>query len=309
MVAASLLALSLFAGCASSEDDSGSASGCGDWCFGGQTGSLVPACGVTPNAISRGVPASAAGIVVSSEPCGDARLFDALTVRDASGQPIPFSAEPLPNGELLIHPQNGFAPGVYTVSVQAGGDDEDAGVESNADAGGPVGATFWQQTVSVEASMPLPQSFGTVGREQYGCRTLLELRPEATVLPYLGLISVDIQVNTGAARTWIATGTMKLENGVTRVELPGDLLGGLLDGEHTLHITVRLAGEAAPLESFMMTLSLPCEGSGDTYYAADEEAGGCSAITPGGATAHESSACGAFVLIAFALRKRRRAAR
>ena len=39
-----------------------------------------------------------------------------------------------------------------------------------------------------------------LGREQYGCDVMLELRPEAAVLPYLGLLSVDIQVNEGAAR-------------------------------------------------------------------------------------------------------------
>jgi hypothetical protein len=307
-----LLALFLLAGCSAMDESSRASTGgnCVDWCFGGQTGSLMPVCGVTPNTMSRGVPASGAGIVVLSEPCGDARLLDALTVRDASGRAIPFSVEQLPNGELLIHPENGLTPGSYTVSVQSGDADEDAGADSMPDAGEPVSTTLWRQTVSVQESTALPQLFGTIGRQQQGCSTLLELAPEANVVPYLGLLSVDVQVDSGPVRTLIVTGTMQLQNdGVAREELPPDALNGLPDGEHTLHIVVRLAGESAPLETFAMTLSVPCNGSGATYDAAGETDAGCRAVAPGGARAEQSSAGAAFALFAFALRKRRWRAR
>lgn len=309
MVGARALALWLLAGCSSMDEGGSQASmgGCQPWCFGGQTGSLMPACGITPNAMIRGVPASAAGIVVSAEECGDARLFDALTVRDASGLPIPFSTEQLPNGEILIHPDDGLTPGSYTVSVPAGGEDEDAGVEPSPDAGEPASTTLWQQTVTVQASMPLPQVFGTIGREQYGCDVVLELRPEAAVLPYLGSLSVDIQVKEGAARTLIKTGTMKLVNGVTRVQLPDDLHEGLPDGEHTLHVAIKLAGEAAPLETYMLTLSVPCDITDSAYYTEGND--GCTAIAAGGASAPESAAAAALALTAIAFRKRRRPAR
>jgi hypothetical protein len=308
MVGAGALALWLLAGCSASDEGAQANVGvCDSWCSGGQTGSLIPSCGITPNAMMRGVPASAAGIVVSADECGDARLFDALTVRDASGRPIAFTTEQLPNGEILIHPNSGLTPGSYTVSVPAAGVDEDAGVESSPDASEPVSTTLWQQTVTVQPSMPLPRLFGTLGREQYGCDVMLELRPEAAVLPYLGLLSVDIQVNDGAARTLIKTGTMKLVNGVTRVQLPEDLHEGLPDGEHTLHVSIKLAGEAAPLETYMLTLSVPCDVTDSVYYM--EESDGCTAIAPGGASAPESVVASAFALLAIALRKRRRAAR
>jgi hypothetical protein len=311
-VGAGVLALFLLAGCSAS-DEAGRAStsgNCDDWCFGGQTGSLMPVCGVTPNTMSRGVPASGAGIVVLSEPCGDARLLDALTVRDASGQAIPFSTEQLANGEILIHPENGLSPGSYTVSVQSGDEDDDAGIDALPDAGEPVSTTLWRQTVNVQESMPLPQAFGTITREQDGCTAVLELEPEANVLPFLGLLSVDIQVGSGSARPLIVTGTMQLQNdGVARVKLPQDALSGLPDGDHTLQIVVRLAGEAVPLETFMMTLSAPCNVDGASYYGADETDTGCHAVAPGGARAPKSAVGAAFVLLAFALRKRRRRAR
>jgi hypothetical protein len=314
-VGARLFALWLLAACASESEDGGAAytrGGCADWCSGGQTGSLIPVCGVTPNTMSHGVPASGAGIVVLSGPCGDARLLDALTVRDASGQPIPFSAEQLPNGEILIHPDSGLTPGSYTVSVQAGGEDEDAGLDAMPDAGEPAQTTLWQQTVYVQASTSLPQGFGEINRDQDSCSTVLELRPEADVLPYLGLLSVDIQVDSGAARPLIVTGTMKVQNGIARVVLPLDLLAGLPDGDHTLHIVVRLAGEAMPLETFMMTLSVPCDGDSSDYAYAGSESdddGTCSAIGARGSREHESFATAVLVLIAIALRRRRRAAR
>lgn len=311
-VGAGLLALWLLAACSSMDEGAGYAStnnGCRDWCAGGQTGSLTPVCGVTPNTMSQGVPASSAGIVVLSEPCGDARLLDALTVRDASGQAIPFSAEQLPNGEILIHPDSGLTPGSYTVSVGSGGEDDDAGIEAMPDGGEPVSTTLWQQTVNVRASMPLPQLFGTVGRDGDDCSAVLELEPEADVLPYLGLLSVDIQMDGSPPQSLIVTGTMMLQGGVARVELPRDLLSGLPDGDHTLSIVVRLAGEAAPLETFMMTLSVPCDVADEPYVTSGETESGCSTAAPGGALSHESVASTVLALIAIALRKRRRAAR
>lgn len=277
MLRAACVLGALLLGACASEQEGGRSFGC--WTCGGQTGSLMPQCGVTPNAMSGGVPASAAGIVVSSEPCGDARLFDALTVRDASGQAIPFNVERLPNGEILIEPASGLTPGSYTVSA-GGSADEDAGAEPDAGGSAPV---LWQQTVDVRSSAPLPLRFGTVDREQADCSTILELTPDAAVLPYLGVLSVDLQLDGGAVQPLIVTGTMKLFDGVARVALPAALLAGLEEGEHTLRLVVQLAGESTPLEAFVLTLTSPCELSSRT--SGDSSSDGCNALAAPGSEA------------------------
>lgn len=290
-------ALALWLGaCSSSDHEDGS--GRGGWWNGGQTGSLTPACGVTPGAMQRGVPASAAGIVVESSGCGDGRLLDPLTVRDASGRAIPFELEQLPNGELLIVPAGGLMPGSYTVSVMPrGGDDEDGGV-------GVGEPAIIDQTVDVRPSTPLPDVFGELARSSDYCDTVIELTPYEPVLPYLGLISVDIQIDDGPVLPLIATGTMRLEYGAARVALPLATLEGLADGAHQLRVIVSLAGESMPLDVFMLTIEVPCYlGPGD------EAEAGCAASGARHAAPGASALGMALAAALFALRKRRRRAR
>lgn len=258
---ASLLALSaLLTSCGSSDEDAGAFPGEG-WQFGGQTGSLMPVCGLTPASTMSGVPASAPGFVLLPSQCPDARVLDALTVRDGSGQPIPFEVESLPGGELLVVLPDGLTPGDYTIGVAQAGD-EDGGVEPEPDAGlGPEPA--FMQSVTVQDSAPQPTRFGEVSRIHGECGAVLELTPDASVRPFLGSLSVELQIDAAPSRTLVLTGTLKLVGDSARIALPESEIAALGYGEHELRVTVRLAGESAPLETFLLTLAVPCSEAGD----------------------------------------------
>jgi hypothetical protein len=299
-------ASALLASCGN--DESGEARG-GGWTWGGQTGSLMPVCGVSPASVERGVPASAPGLVLLPSACDDPSALDALAVRDASGQPVAFQLQRLPGGEVLVVFSNGLMPGRYTVGVPQTSD-EDGGFDPlpMPDGGIIIGMEPAAQTVEVKETTPPPTGFGTIDRIGGECGATLQLSPDSSVLPYLGQLSIEAQIDGGMIHTLYVTGTLKLVNGVARVELPRYELAQLEYGTHEARVTVRLAGQSVPLETFVLTLDAPC---GDAY-AAEESGGFCTTVAPPGRSGHRdlAMALGAgFALALLTLRKRRRPAR
>jgi len=229
-------------------------------------------------------------------------------VRDASGQPIAFQLQQLPGGEVLVVFNGGLLPGRYTVGVPFMGD-EDGGVDPLPDPDAGIGLQPAEQSVEVTQTTPPPTRFGTIERPDGECGATLQLSPDDSVLPYLGQLSVEVQIDGGAPRTLYVTGTVKLVNGVARVDiLPEGELDQLGYGSHEARVTVWLAGESVPLETFVVTLSVPCGGA----YESEETGGFCTTVVPPGSSAHRElgTALGAGLALAlFVLRKRRRPAR
>jgi len=296
-LALALCAAVVLEACGSGNDDSGAVS-YNPWQGGGQTGSLTPLCGITPGALMRGVPASAAGIVIDPSECASGEL-NLLRIHDADGQAVPFEVIALPDGTLLLRFTNGLTPGSYTVgpAVLAGAD-EDAGVEPTVEIESPM-------NVSVEEPLPLPTHFGQVARVGGECGAVLELTPDLSVAPYLGVLSVDLQIDRDTVQNLVPVGTLQLMDGVARIDLLEFGLNDLWQGEHELRVTVHLAGESVPLETFILTVSIPC-GEEMPYVGDDDYEQGCS-LRPG----HGSIAPSALVigLALYALRKRRRRTR
>ena len=308
LLALLLGASTLLASCGN--DDAGSSRG-GGWVMGGQTGSLMPVCGVSPASVERGVPASAPGLVLLPSACDDPSALDALAVRDASGQPIEFQLQRLPGGEILVVFSNGLTPGRYTVGVPQTSD-EDGGVDPlpAPDGGIVIGMPPVVQSVEVKETAPQPTRFGTIDRVDGECDPTLQLSPDSSVLPYLGQLSVEVQIDGGMIHTLYVTGTLKLVNGVARVALPQYELNQLEYGTHEARVTVRLAGQSAPLETFLVTLEVPCDA--DAYESEEESGGFCTTVAPPGSSTHRElgTALGAGVaLVLLTLRKRRRPAR
>lgn len=309
MLALLLGASALLASCGN--DDAGASQGGGGWVMGGQTGSLMPVCGVSPASVERGVPASAPGLVLLPSACDDPSALDALAVHDASGQPIEFQLQRLPGGEVLVVFSNGLTPGRYTVGVPQTSD-EDGGVDSlpAPDGGIIIGMQPVAQSVEVKETAPPPTGFGAIDRVDGECGTTLQLSPNSSVLPYLGQLSVDVQIDGGTIHTLYVTGTLKLVQGVARVDLPRYELDQLEYGTHEARVTVRLAGQSVPLETFVLTLDVPC--GGQSEYEPEESGAFCTTVVPPGSSAHRrlGTALGAGLAFAlFALRKRRRPAR
>lgn len=298
-------AASLLAACVSSDH-----AGHGGWTWeGGQTGSLMPACGLTPATELRGVPAAAPGFVLVPSACGDPRALDELAVLDASGRPVAFDRALLPGGELLLRFPGGIAPGVYTVGATPAAEPdedgglEDGGLEAALDAGAVADPGAREVVVS---DAPRPPRFGEVSRSRGACSAVLELTPDASALPFLAVLSIDVQVEDEPSTVLVRTGTLKLVGGVARVMLPTAALDARADGEHTLRVVARIAGDPVPLETFMVTVRVPCDAA--HYGESDELAGPCSARALGRAAPvqRSSALAGGAVLAWLALRARRR---
>jgi len=283
-----------------------------DWVYGGQTGALMPHCGLTPASLQHGVPASAPGLVLDLASCGNPSAFDNLAVRDELGQPVGFNLARLPDGSLLVSITGGLTPGNYTIGIEPDlVSDEDAG--SDGDASVPMMDQELQQPQSVEVETAArPTRFGEVSRVNGECGALLELIPDQAVLPFAGVLAIDMQIDRGPVQLLVEVGTFKLTGGVMRVGLPPNELELLGDGEHELQVTARIAGENAPLETFLLTLSVPCGGSDEypdaAYYESDDsEACGVGAVGSANDGVPAMTTCA--LLMLYALRKRRRRAR
>jgi len=312
-----LLAATLVA-CGDSDHDAGAYTRVPrDWTSGGQTGSLIPACGLSAETIEHGVPSAAPGVVLRTDAMGcDASAFEDLTVRDASGQAVAYSLIRLPDGSLLISLHGGLTPGRYRVELtpdplaDAGGAaDDDAGVEPDAalpepppDAGDP--ATL-DETFEVP-ERPRPQRFGTIERDGDACNADLTFVPDAAVLPFLSVLSIELQVDDGAVEPLVRPGALPVDDdGVARVRLPTSRLDAAGEGFHELRIVTRIAGESVPLETFLLSVEVPCgyEGTGDAPYDEEEEAT-CAVGMVGTSDASYGALLAGLAL--FALRRRRR---
>jgi hypothetical protein len=260
----------------------------------------MPRCGLTPASAMHGVPEEAAGLPLSLGACGDGSALAGLSLRDAMGEEVAFDIVILPNGERLVIARGGLVPGQYTLSAPLGGD---AGMTSDEDAGDvePAPALGLMQSVEITQA-PKPMRFGEVARVSGDCSAVLELTPDASVLPFLALLSVELQIDGMSPRPLYTTGTLKLVEGRARVALSNQELAQLDAGPHELHVTVRLAGESMPLEAFVLTLTAPCEA------VSEDERGGellCAAMAERSASAWPVGAV-AVAMGLIALRKRRR---
>lgn len=301
-----LLALFALAGCGSAEDGGGKPGLPAGWIgTGGQTGSLMPVCGLAPVARERGVPSSAAGIVVYTNACG-ALPRGELALFDAEGHPVPVQTQPLGDGVVLVTPQTGLSPGSYvlgrgTMTADAGGD---AGFDSDADAGvGPIvvadaGAPRVQgEVLSVLAPSPPPARLGELHQVGGSCGTLLDLVLDPGIEPHLSSLALELRVGGSAPRRLVAFGTLEVTaTGTARIAIPRDLLPA--DGPYLVTLEAVLAGDAVAIEP--ATLELEC-GTVAAESAAHEDSG-CGVKRAG----LQSPAGAAWLLAALAILRRRR---
>jgi MYXO-CTERM domain-containing protein len=261
------LALLVLAGCASAEDGAADApglSGNGWTGLGGQTGSLMPTCGLAPLARNRGVPSSAAGIVVYTTACG-ASADGELGLFGADGSPVPVQTQPLGNGAVLITPQNVLPPGNYVLGRRApsadagaveldGGLDADAGIEpiGGRDA---VAPTVQGEPLSVLAPSAPPARLGELHQLGGVCGSLLELALDPGIEPYLPSLALDLRVGDAPAQRVVDFGTLAVSaTGTAQIAIPRELL--TTGGPYTITLQGVLAGDAAAIEP--ATLEVEC---------------------------------------------------
>lgn len=254
--AAALFAISggllLLGGCgsASGDNDSQGLAGPNPWVWGGQTGALIPPCGLTPAArMGDSTPGGDSGIVIHTDSCTGFVAAE-LELRSENGMPVPFDVETLPGGAVLLRPRSPLMPGVYRVTI--------AGSE--------------MESVVAEEPPALPMALGTFEPLGPSCGVDVDLTVDPLLLAYLPQLKLSVSVDGGAEKTWFDYGTLDVTAGRARLSLPSCGASPCLpDGEHTLHVTGELAGELGTLAPVDVMVQTAC---GVSAAAASDSADG-----------------------------------
>jgi hypothetical protein len=235
--------LLLLASCAMDSSEDGASAPVGvlpphPWVQGGQTGALMPPCGLTPAALAGdSIPGGDTGIVVHTESCVGFVAAE-LELRDGDGNPVEFDLESLPGGAVLLRPRTPLSAGVYRVKV--------AGME--------------MESVVAEAPPALPMRLGTLqvlSAPKCGVDIALDVDP--LLVPYLPQLKLSISVDGGAEQVWFDYGTLEVTDGRAQLSLPScSAQPCLTDGVHSLFVTAELAGELGTLEPVEVSVETRC---------------------------------------------------
>jgi hypothetical protein len=109
----------LLLGCSAGESDStqNPVGFTGSPVEGGQTGALMPACGLSPVArAGDSIPGGDTGIVIHPAACVALATAD-LELRDEDGTTIAFDLEPLVEGAVLLRPRTPLRAGIYHLKI------------------------------------------------------------------------------------------------------------------------------------------------------------------------------------------------
>lgn len=236
--------------------------------LGGQTGSLIPGCGVAPlSAQGQSVPAGRALAVFYGKDCPALTAEGRLALLGA-GLETSIELVPLDEHTFLVQAPDSVPAGEYQLEL----DEQESTVLSVAEGERVVPASFGTLAYSAE------RSAGNTSECPEQLRFTLELDDAALAL--VPLARLDVSIDGGPLQLWVDYGALPLERDDTGsrglLELPRCAAGCLAPGPHQLSVMVSIAGEArAPevLEAELEPCPLPAEQAND--------AGGCALRAPG----------------------------
>jgi hypothetical protein len=240
------LAALLLCSCASSSDEGAYVGpGVNPWVAGGQTGALIPDCGLTPAAADGdSIPGGDSGIVLYTDKCVGFAAAE-LELHDQDGMMVAFDLEPLPGGAVLLRPKSPLPAGIYSVNV--------AGTKMEA--------------MVAEEPAELPMRLGTLRAPPPQCGASAELELDPAVLEYLPQLKLSLSIDGEPETTWFDYGELMVQDGRASIGLEScGSVRCLPDGEHTLRVTGELAGELGTLAPVEVTVETRC--------LADSQSGG-----------------------------------
>jgi len=253
----------LATGCGSSDQDNSDVLGPREYIFAGQTGSLVPSCGVAP--LSQGqlaVPIGDALAVLYTSGCPEvsaARL--GVVGPDARG--VPVRLEPLDaSGVYLVRVDESLSAGDYQLELP----DQSPSTLSVADAAASL-------PVSLGSISALPQS------SPCGSDVSFEWALDADALAHAPLLRLWVRVDGGVEQLWVDYGALEVEQdtGVAQLDLPRcGSSGCLLDGSHRIQMRAEVAGESADPAPLGASFELACADPATTDDASGNASEGCS---------------------------------
>jgi len=242
LVAAGLL------GCAAGEMDNAGTDIDPAGHLGGQTGSLIPGCGLSPlSAAGNAVPAGdALGVLYTRDCPGQEQM---LALQGVSG--VALELVPLDRGNVfLVRADQSLSGGDYQLELGNGSSGE--------------------LHVEPEAS-ELPMKLGALRLAAPACPDPLrfELTLDEAMLAYAPLTKFEISIDGHPPELWIDYGALPIEDGPDGkygvLELPRCGARSCLSGAHSLELRAEIAGESEQPGPTSSSFDLPClDASPDT---------------------------------------------
>lgn len=244
VLGALLCALLFLFGCGSEDSNNAAFAGSsGGYELGGQTGSLIPGCGVAPlSAEGRSVPAGDAVAVLYTSECPEAEALAGLAREGIGDETVSVELVPLDGtGAYLVRAGQSVDAGDYQLTY---GQNQSSDVHVEEEAPAPP--------ISVG-----PLRFVPAG-EVCPSRLRFELELDEAALAYAPLSRFMLSVDYGEEQLWVDYGALPIEPGAEGsrgvLELPRCGLTSCLEhGSHALSMRMLIAGEElapAPLDVF-----------------------------------------------------------
>lgn len=238
----------LAAGCASSDENADVGFLPREYILAGQTGSLVPSCGVAPLSQEQlAVPVGDALAVFYASGCPEVNAA-ALSLVGPDARALPVRLEPLGTSSVyLVRVDESLSAGDYQLEL-------------------PDGASSTLSVAEEAASLPLRLGSISARPQSNPCGedVSFEWVLDADVRAHAPLLRVWVRVDGGQEQLWIDYGALQLDEDteVAPLRLPRcSSLGCLLEGEHRLQVRAEIAGEPTELEPLATSFELACEGA------------------------------------------------
>ena len=266
----------------------------GEYWLGGQTGSLIPDCGVAPlSKAGLAVPSGDVLAVLYTRGCPEDGTPE-VAVTGPDSRPIGVTLEPLDLGVYLVRADQSLSTGEHQVEL-------------------PDSSS---STIAVgESASPLPTQLGRLSPIEEGLdceqsRFEWELTPET--LAHAPLMRLWLRADGGSEQLWVDYGALQIEMAADSraiLLLPRCGPVSCLDpGVHALELRVELAGESIQPEPLRTSFEVQCPGALSNREMADVESPlACSAAGGGGTT--PSSGISLFWISSLAIFSRRLMAR
>jgi hypothetical protein len=286
-------------GCSYSETDDGSSNVNininPDYILGGQTGSLVPDCGLAPLSMAgHSVPAGEALAVLYAGNC-PAPIAQQLMLEGAGGVTL----VPLQSGNVfLVRAERTLSQGEYQLDLGTGSPSDVRVSDSEVDV--PELGALSMVPEGAECGEPIT----------------FELALDAAALAYAPLSRFELRLDGGTAQVWVDYGALPIESSAEgssgQLELPRcGARNCLWSGVHQLELSMLVAGASVQPKPVELTFDVRCPAPEESAVApvSDTDAG-CSVVGSGPGSSAARMLPGVLVLclgwLGFSRRRTRR---
>jgi hypothetical protein len=262
LASVALAGAALAAGCVNSDSDVILDFAGPDYQLGGQTGSLIPGCGVAPlSADGQSVPVGRSLAVFYAQDCPQLAMEGRLALSGVVGDAQPLELVRLADDTYLLQSTQSLPAGDYQLQPAAGDS--------------PLRVA--------QAEVEVPSLFGVLSSPTEECPDVLRftLALEDAALALAPLARFEFRLDGGEQQLWVDYGALRIERdeagerGV--LELPRCTAQSCLSpGAHHLQLSVRVAGQSRTPEPLELDFEA-CSPAIDPQGGNDE---GCALVAP-----------------------------